>query len=194
MNVATGEVVWYVTGRFYAQESGSGVTTLQDVGYFLYLRGIAGPLFNGNAGAEAAYFTFSSAPFGTEKIANGKLAISVDEKGPFGLFVHERPGASFDDPSSFSAGRRIATFERTSVVATTEIDGLGSGVALLSNVFTARLVSSTPFEFGGHQYDLAEIIGRGITQWGTAATEPMKPPPEYTAVVPFVGSAVRIGD
>jgi hypothetical protein len=67
-------------------------------------------------------------------------------------------------------------------------------VALLSNVFTARLVSSTPFEFGGRQYDLADIIGRGITQWGTAATEPMKPPPGYSAVVPFVGSAVRIGN
>lgn len=190
---ATGEVVWYVTGRFYSQESAEGVTSLQDVGYFIFLHSIAAPMFEGKSGAETAFFTFSSTPFGASQINNDKLSIGVDEKGTFRVFVRDQPGATFHDPATFSEGTCIATFERTSVVATTEIGVSTSGVALLSNVFTARLVSSTPFEFGGQRYDVADLLGSGITQWGTAATEPITPPHGYTSVVPFVGSAIRIG-
>lgn len=64
---------------------------------------------------------------------------------------------------------------------------------VLANVFTARLVSAEPFDFGGRRYDLRELIGFGVTQWGTAAPEPLTPPAGYSSAVPFVGSAIRIG-
>jgi len=183
----TGEVVWYVTGRFYARG-----TSLLDLGYFIFLGGIGAPLFAGAPSESTAFFTFSAAPFTASKIDNGGLGISVDATGSFALYVRDEPGASFDDPASFAAGRCIATFERVSIVAATQITA-PSGMALTSNVFTARLVSSERFDFGGRTYDLAELIGDGITQWGTAASEPLAPPSGYDAVAPFVGSAIRLG-
>ena len=171
------EVVWYATGRFYTQG-----TKLFDVGYFLHLQGIAAPLFDGKISESRALFTFAAEPFDSPSIPNGSLTIGVDLRGRFSLYLREQAGASFDDPSSFSQGRRIATFERVSIVPTVKID------TLLSNVFTARLLESTPFEYAGTAYDLRELIGYGITQWGTASADAMS-----TTGVPFVGSAVRVG-
>lgn len=179
-NVA--EVVWYVTGRFYA--SGS---SLLDVGYFLHIQGVAGKIFTGARSESTALFTFAAAPFVANDISNGGLEIGIDERGTFSIYLRETPGATFDDPQSFASGQCIATFERLSVVPTTKTE------SLLMNVFTARLVSSEPFEFDGQRYDLRDLLGPAITQWGTAAPEPLTPPANYSAVVPFVGSAVRAG-
>jgi hypothetical protein len=50
-----------------------------------------------------------------------------------------------------------------------------------------------PFEFGGARYDLREILGAGVTQFGTAAETPIEPTPaNYAAVLPFSGSAIAL--
>lgn len=184
---AVAEVVWYVMGRFYAQGS-----SLEDVGYFLHVQGIHDGLFSEPKRSEAtALLTFASAPFTAPEIDNGGLSIGIDLKGTFNLYVRETPGATFDDPKSFAAGRCVATLKRVAIVPTTKV-ALSSTATLLSNVFTAKLVASEPFELGGVQYDFRNLVGAGITQWGTAATEPLTPPAPYSAVVPFVGSAIRI--
>ncbi|HEV7919309.1 MAG TPA: hypothetical protein VGR02_00815 [Thermoanaerobaculia bacterium] len=174
-----GELVWYVTGRFYKQGD-----TLQDVGYFLYLQGVEPP---------HGYFTFSSEPFTSSTVMNGPLGVGIDHRGTFSIYLRDEPGATFEEPLSFSIGRCIATFARTSIVATTEVAETAPAVGFLANVFSARLVSSEPFDFGGRRYDFAELVGKGVTQWGVAATEPLAPPQGYDAVVPFVGSAIRFG-
>jgi len=170
-----GEVVWYVTGRFYATE-----TSLFDVGYFLYLSGIDGPLFNGAPGEGTAHFTFSADPFTATDVKNGDLDIALDATGTFGIYFNENPSASFDDPASFARGQRIATFERVSMVAGVSFKTGPASVSM--NVFTARLVSSEPFRYG----DLREIIPYGVTQWGTAAAVAAE------KAVPFIGSAIRV--
>jgi len=177
------EVVWYVTGRFYAlPPNAEGVTKLFDAGYFLHLAGIA------DAKSESkAQFTFTAEPFSSPTISNGGLNIGVDHRGAFSIHYLEHGGATFDDPKSFAAGPRIATFERVSMVPTLNLG------TILMNVFSARLVSTVPFDFRGARYDLRDTIGYGITQWGTAAPEQaLQPPQGYTEVVPFVGSAIRI--
>lgn len=180
----TGEVVWYATGRFYARANGD----LLDVGYFLNLQGITAPLFDGKQMSEAtAYFTFAADPFTAPTIDNGGLTIGIDATGSFGVYLRETPGATFDDPDSFAKGTCIATFSRVAIVPTTKV-AVGSASTLLSNVFTAKLQSSQPFTFGGATYDFRELVGFGITQWGTAATEPMG-----ANGVPFLGSAIRVG-
>lgn len=176
------EVVWYATGRFYTEG-----TKLYDVGYFLHLQGIGAPLFTGVMSETTALLTFAAEPFASRSVRNGSLGIGVDLRGSFSLYLRDAPGASFDDPSSFSQGRCIATFERIAIVPTASI-GVSQTETLLANVFTAKLVSSTPFELGGATYDLRDIVGFGITQWGTAASES-----ESAGGVPFVGSAVRVG-
>lgn len=172
------QLVWYVTGRFYADGK-----MLQDSGYFLHLQGIEAPLFDGTPSESTAYFTFSSEPFGASTVPNGGLSIGIDKRGAFSLYLRDEPGASFDDPKTFADGQCIGTFERMSIVATAEAPGIG----LFSNVFSATLVSSEPFEFRGRRYDLRELIGHGITQWGLASA----PAGTTGSPVPFVGSAIR---
>jgi hypothetical protein len=183
-----GEVAWYVTGRFYATAK-----TLLDVGYFLHLQGLPGPIFEGEKSENTALLTFAAEPFTAPSIANGGLEIGIDHRGTFRLYLRDTPGASFDDPASFSAGKCIAVFERVSMVPTTKITLAPTTLTLLSNVFTAKLTESTPFDWNGATYDVRDLIGFGVTQWGTAATEPLTPPASYEAVVPFVGSAIRVG-
>lgn len=190
MDVArTAEVVWYVTGRFYASETGG---LLLDVGYFLHLQGVEGKLFDGERSESTALLTFAATPFSAPSIDNGGLGIGIDATGEFSIFLRESPGASFDDPSSFSTGRCIATFERVAIVPTTKVAATAA-TTLLSNVFTAKLVSSQPFTFAGARYDFRDLVGFGITQWGVAATEPVLAPLGYASVVPFLGSAIRVG-
>ena len=179
-----GEVVWYVTGRFYeTPPDAAGKNKLFDAGYFLHLAGIA------EATSESsAHFTFTAEPFTSPAISNGGLNIGIDRRGLFSIHYLEHGGGNFDDPKSFAAGPCIATFERVSMVPTV------TAGTILMNVFSAQLVSSMPFDFRGARYDLRDTIGYGITQWGTAAPQAsLQPPSPYIAVVPFVGSALRIG-
>jgi hypothetical protein len=180
-----GEVAWYVTGRFYVDGAGA----MFDAGYFLHLQGLVGPLFDGARSEGTAHFTFVSEPFHAKSVGNADLSIGIDDAGDFSLYLHRVPGASFDDPQSFAAGERIATFRRVSVVA-----GLTVPNVVIANVFSAALIWSTEFEYGGERQNLSELVPNGITQWGTAGTTPVTPPPQpYTTVLPFVGSAVAIG-
>jgi|SRR6185369_4190229 len=191
MSIANiGEVVWYVTGRFYSSTSTS---LLEDVGYFLHLQGLDVPLFDGAPSESTAHFTFASDPFAATTVVNGGLNIGIDATGGFRIYHRETPGASFEEPQSFALGQCIAIFERVAVVPTIKITTGTGGSAVLSNVFTAKLVSSEPFEFAGATHDLRDLLGYGVTQWGTAATEAIEAPAGYDLVVPFVGSAVRVG-
>jgi len=70
-----------------------------------------------------------------------------------------------------------------------------SNPLISSNVFSARLVHSVPFEFAGKRHDLAKTIGYGVTQFGTAAATAVDPPPKgYDVVIPFSGSAIALAD
>ena len=163
-----GEVIWYVTGRFYVANDES----IRDAGRFLHLQRVRAPL------------TFLSAPFQACDIQNGTLKLGIDTVGSFSVYLNA--DAHDDDPSSFARGECVATFERVSIVVGTTV---GSAVTL--NTFSAKLIESREFEFDGNRYDFARLIPNGITQWGTASPDPIVPPPKgFMTVVPFVGSAV----
>lgn len=187
------ELAWYATGRFYLAEDHRQA----DYGYFLHLPFHNVPLFDGKHGETTAHFTFAAQPFRAHKIKNGALKLGLDPVGEFSLYLQRQPAGNFDDPASFAEGDCIATFRRTSLAVGTTVSGtIGETSAALigANVFSAHLISSTPFEFGGGRHDLAHHIGYGVTQFGTAAATPIDPPPTgYKAVVPFTGSAVALG-
>lgn len=45
-----------------------------------------------------------------------------------------------------------------------------------------------PFELAGKRHDLAQLIGRGVTQSGTASATQIGPPPMgYDLVIPVLG-------
>lgn len=166
--IRIGEVAWYVTGRFYVAEDHS----IRDAGTFLHLQGVRAPL------------TFLSEPFQAMNIENGTLKLGIDTAGSFSVYLNA--DASYDDPSSFARGECVATFRRVSIVVGTQV---GSAVTL--NTFSATLTGSREFEHDGVRYDFARLLPHGITQWGTASPVAIAPPPPgFTTVVPFVGSAV----
>jgi hypothetical protein len=195
------ELAWYATGRFYQADD----STLADYGYFLHLPFPDVPLFDGERGETRAHFTFAARPFEATYLQNGTLSLGIDPIGEFSLYLQRTPAGTFDDPSSFALGECIATFRRTSLVVGTTVGlSIGTTVGLSastvtvplmgSNVFSARLIASTPFEFGGGRHDLASHLSSGITQFGTASATPVVPPPKgYKLVQPFTGSAVALG-
>lgn len=191
------ELAWYAAGRFYEAEDGS----LADYGYFLHLPFADARLFDGAVSETAAHFTFAAQPFRAKSAVNGALKLGLDPVGEFSVYLQRRPAGDFGDPVSFAQGERIATFRRaslavgTTVAASLAANGASVAVPLVgTNVFTAYLTASAPFEFDGRRYDLAECVGRGITQFGTAAAAAIAPPPGYLTVLPFTGSAIALGE
>ena len=188
------ELAWYVTGRFYQAEQDGPVA---DYGYFLHLPFLDVPLFDGPRGETTAHFTFAARPFQAKGVDNGALKLGVDPVGEFSIYLQRRPEGTFDDPASFARGDCIATFRRASLVVGTTVSApVGATTAALigTNVFSAHLIASTPFEFGGACHDFARHLARGVTQFGTSAETPILPPPRgYDLVLPFTGSAIAIG-
>ena len=183
------ELAWYVTGRFYRAEDGS----LADCGYFLHLPFGGCPLFQGARGEATAHFTFAARPFTDRPLSNGSLSLAIDAEGEFSLYLQRTPAGDFGRPASFAEGECIATFRRTSLVVDTTL-GAGSTPQWIANLFSARLVDCWPFEFAGRRHDLADWIGRGVTQSGIASTTPATPLPRgYRVALPFTGSALALG-
>jgi hypothetical protein len=187
------ELAWYVTGRFYRAKDGA----IADYGYFLHLPFPDMPLFDGERGETTAHFTFAARPFKAQAIDNGALSLGLDPVGEFSIYLQRRPMGTFDDPASFEQGECIATFRRTSLVAGTTV-AVSAGTTMVqllgTNVFSARLVASSAFEFGRSRHDLARYLGEGVTQFGTSAATPIAPPPAgYDLVLPFTGSAIALG-
>jgi hypothetical protein len=186
------ELAWYVTGRFYRKAD----TSVADYGYFIHLAGILAPMFDGAPGETSAHFTFAAVPFMATAVTNGALSLAFDPVGEFSVYLQRTPAGNFDNPESFASGERIATFRRSSVAVGTTVAG-GSNQAqplFSSNVFTARLIDSVPFAFSGATFDLRHLLGHGVTQFGTAATAAITPPPApYDLVIPFSGSAIGLG-
>ncbi|HEX7833205.1 MAG TPA: hypothetical protein VF787_26350 [Thermoanaerobaculia bacterium] len=174
----TGQVVWYVSGRFYVPDNSSAAF---DAGFFLHLPMLGSDLTN--------QFTFLAQPFTAQDFYNGDLKIGIDPVGEFSVFRQEMPVATYDDPMSFGAGECIATFRRISIVAGVQVANLAS-----TNVFSSVLTWSKPFLLDGLEYDFATLLPHGVTQWGTASTNVIPNPPlGYQAVLPFVGSAIAVG-
>jgi len=187
------ELAWYATGRFYEANDG----TLADYGYFLHLPFLDAQMFDGEPGETTAHFTFAAKPFKAQAAANGVLSLGLDPVGEFSLYLQRKPVGTFDDPASFAKGECIATFRRISlVVGTTVSDTIAGTTAVLfgTNVFSARLIASAPFDFGGRRHDFAHYLGAGITQFGTSAATQIEPTPVgYKRVLPFTGSAIALG-
>lgn len=191
MPITPGRVAWYVTGRFYLDGQGK----LQDLGYFLHLEGVQSSLFNqGSIGEATARLTFRSEPFEAQSVTNGNIAIGLDTRGEFSVYLSLDGGGDFRDPDSFSRGTRVGVFRRTSVVMGQTLSSpILGGFAIATNVFSAELVDSVPFTLDGEMYDLRDLLPDGITQWGTLNANPLATFPPFTRVAAFTGSAVAAG-
>jgi hypothetical protein len=187
--IVSGEVFWYAVGCFFEWKDGS----VQDFGYFVRLGDLPEPLFHGapgTVGAAGAFFTFAADPFVPINLPPNDradtFAVSLDPPGRFHLYFQPEGGASFEHPESFARGLEIATFERVGRV------GGAATAQSAANLFTARLVSSVPFEFNGQRFDLQAMLGRGITQMGAAGAPFTPADARASSARSFVGTAVRL--
>ena len=188
IQIHAGEMVWYAAGQFYVDEHGRAF----DVGFFTNIKGIEGPFFKDATPLEpaSAYFTFSAIDDPFTGIAGkiGKIPIMEYPKGDWKLFLKVEPGASFDDPASFSNNaEHIATFRR-------EVAAVSASIHVLSaSLLSFRLTWSKPFTFHDQSYDLKNLIPYGVTQIGDGEKTPLPPIPHYPNVSAFLGSAFAIG-
>jgi hypothetical protein len=184
--IVSGEVFWYAVGCLYEWADGS----LQDFGYFVHLGDLPEPLFRGALGPSGALLTFASERFRSIALPPNDRAdtftASIDPPRRFSLHVNTEPAGDFAHPESFARGLVIATFERMAPVV-----GAATAVAS-SNLFSARLVTSTPFDFAGKRFDLKTMLGLGITQMGAAGAPFLPGAPGARSARSFVGTAVRI--
>src|SRR2546423_21789 len=188
----TGELAWYATGRFYANAQGA----LFDVGYFLRLPGVGTGLFAGAPSEATACFTFAAQPFSAVHVTNGNLTLGMDAVGDFTIYLNREPCGNFDQLETFSAGEPIATLRRVGVVSGVTVNKEKNHMSrgqLTTNVFSATIIASREFEFGGRRYDLAQLLPHGVTQWGIASAEPVPAPAPYHEAYTFLGSAIAIG-
>jgi hypothetical protein len=184
--VVMAEVFWYAVGRFFEWADGS----IQDFGYFVRLGEIPPPLFRGAPGPGTAHFTFAADPFRSVALPvddpSDPFSATIDSPGFFRIFYNPEPCADFEHVESFTRGTPIATFERIGLVV-----GASSAQGA-SNLFSARLTEATAFEYGGHRYDLRAMLGRGITQMGSAGPAFTPRLKEAKSARSFVGTAIRI--
>lgn len=180
-----GSVIWSAVGRFYEAAD----KTLQDLGYFVYLGGVEGSLFeHGHPHEAEAFFTFRSTPLRIHKIENGEdLWVSLDTTGSFTVYYNPKPCGNFAHPETFSQGQPIATFSRLHTAVGTTVGSMGT------NVFTAALRTSADFSFHGKTCNLKHLVPHGITQFGTSSSLALTAPPGFTQVTAFAGTAIVLG-
>jgi hypothetical protein len=182
--VAPGELVWHFASRAYINpQNGTGVFA----GYFSDLQGVNGPMFDGVPSEATAHFTFLSDLIQFQNLdPDGGLNLTLLNTGTFSLYFNANPSGTWNDPTSFSQGQLIAVYRRTQVQ-------LISAGPVVTSVFSARLVSSSDFNFGGRTYNLAKIWPNAIANWGTGSTSPLTGTGDFPIALADAGSAVAAG-
>ncbi len=143
------------------------------VGYIAFIEGVDGPLFAEpiNPGPETplyskdtAYFTVritTPTPWPIPLPVETGSEISVSLLEPAGaqatIYFNSNPGSrDWSDPATFAQGVPIAVIEESALLSTR------SGGASF-NVFSSRLVDSTPIWFRGQKIDFKRLVPNGVT-------------------------------
>jgi hypothetical protein len=132
------------------------------VGYIAFIEGVDGGVgglpFSGTPSKDTAYFTVrltgaSAAPVPLPVEPEPELAVSIIPPGAqFTIFYNASPSQrDWSDPSSFEQGVPIAVFEESALIN-------GS-----LNVFSSRLIDSTPINFNGQRIDFKKLVPNGVT-------------------------------
>jgi hypothetical protein len=180
---AGGLVAHYVARLYIDPATGQG----QCVGYFTDIAGITASLFNGTPGEDTAYFTFRSDVFQLSPLpADGDLQPDLFSAGNYAIYFNRHPIGDWTNPGTFSSGQPIAAFTRPE-----------SFVSLLPQSFHSvireQLVSTEPFRFDGHNYDLRAIAPGGLTLMDVGSTTALSGISGFSLVLPYAGSAIAVG-
>lgn len=167
-----------------------GTASAQVAGYFLFVEGAPGPFFSGNPSEATAFFTFRSDTLSlAPPIANGPdVSATMFSPGTFTVYFNASPGSNFANLDSFSSGRPIATFLRSTGMITGVVGSTGTAT------FSAKLISSQDFVFQGRTVNFANLVPNGVTVLITTSPNFVGGTAEFPIAQPFTFSAIAIGD
>jgi hypothetical protein len=152
--IPANQVVWQHVGRL-CLNPGTGKAVY--VGYLVHLNRTTESLFDGVPSEASAHFTFSTDVLSlTPLSSDGNVGLNLVSAGTFSVYYNERPNANWNDPSTFSSGRLIATFVRQESL----FPLLGS---IGTHNLSETLGSSHSISFGGQTIDFKHLTPSGIT-------------------------------
>jgi hypothetical protein len=158
----------------------------QVLAYFTFLDGIPGPMFNGAPGESTAHFTLRSEPFSLQTFPNGDVLIGLLGTEVFTLYLDTTPDQNFSDPSTFSDGEPLATFNRLPA----EIIFVGP---VFADDFSVEFLSSRRFSWQGERFNLRKITPAGVTLSITGSTAFLPSGvPDFPVSVSFGASAIAV--
>jgi len=186
----TGQNAWLGHARGFINPS---TGSAQVAGYFLFVEGLPEPLFNGNPSEATAFFTFRSDTFSlTPPVANGPdLSATLFTPGTFTVYFNgppASPASNFANLDSFSSGKPIATFLRSTGMITGVAGSTGTAT------FSAKLVSSQDFVFHGQIVNFATLVPSGVTILITTSPNFVGGTTDFPVAQPFTFSAIAVGD
>jgi hypothetical protein len=101
----------------------------------------------------------------------------------FTVFFNSEPGPrDWSIPRTFSEGVPIAVFEESALLST-----FSSGASM--NVFSSRLIDSTPIDFYGQRIDFKKLVPNGVTT--TNFTNPRFLGASFGATAIAIGGELR---
>jgi len=183
--VPAAQVVWQHVGRIYLDpNTGKAVYA----GYLVHLNGLPSSLFNGAPSEATAHFTFSTDVLQLTPLpSNGDVALTLVSAGTFNVYYNAVPSGDWNNPSSFSSGRLIATFTREESL----FPQMGAfGFHSLSEVLT----SSSKFTYNGQNYSFKNIAPNGITFAQFVSSTPLSGVAGYPLAFAAAGTTMAVGE
>jgi len=180
-----GQIVWHHVGRVFINPSNGQFVY---VGYLVHIGGIDSSLFNGSPSESTAYFTFSTDVAQLTPLPNnGDVALDLVSAGTFSVYYNAKPNGDWSNPTSFSSGKLIATFQRK--------ESLFPQIGPISfHSLSETLLSSHSFEFDGQTWNFSHIAPHGITFAQFFSTAPQRGAAEYPVAFSGAGTVMAIGD
>ena len=137
------------------------------VGYVAFIEGVDNPLFDGPPSKDTAYFTVRvteplppPTPLPVEPDP-ALLASVFLPGGQFTVFFDSSPGPrDWNTPDTFSEGVPIAVLDESALLST---QAFGTFPGVFFNVFSSRLIDSTPIVFNGQRIDFKKLVPNGVT-------------------------------
>ncbi len=137
------------------------------VGYVAFIEGVDSPLFNGEPSKDTAYFTVRvteplpppiSLPVEPDPALNASVLLPG---GQATVFFDSSPGPrDWTNPDTFSEGVPIAVLDESALLST---QAFGAFPGVYFNVFSSRLIDSTPIDFNGQRLDFNKLVPNGVT-------------------------------
>src|SRR5690242_7806286 len=163
--------------------------TAQVAGYFAFLEGVRGLFSSGSPGEATAFLTFRSDTLSlSPPIANGPdVSATMISPGTFTVYFNSTPGGNFASLDSFSSGKPIATFLRSTGMITSVVGSTGTAT------FSAKLISSQDFVFQGQTLNFGKLVPNGVTIVITTSPNFVAGTAAFPIAQPFTFSAVAMG-